>query len=146
MPVGSQSSCLFLINSESMESEYVSSHPFRVNAGAVHAYVLLPSGKTKYLAEIRGGDEVLAVDVEGNARPVVVGRSKVERRPLLLIEVDVGGKRFSTILQNAETIRMCTPDGPISVSDLKPGLKVLVKLEEGGRHFGHSVKETITEI
>ena len=80
----------------------------------MHAYVLLPSGKTKYLAEIiRGGDEVLAVDVEGNARPVVVGRSKVERRPLLLIEVDVGGKRFSTILQNAETIRMCTPDGPI---------------------------------
>ena len=32
------------------------------------------------------------------------------------------------------------------VSDLKPGLKVLVKLEEGGRHFGSSVyKETITE-
>jgi 3-dehydroquinate synthase II len=41
---------------------------------------------------------------------------------------------------------MVTPDGPVSVSDLKAGQKVLVRLEEGGRHFGHSINETIMEI
>jgi 3-dehydroquinate synthase II len=146
MLVGSQSSCLFLISSESMESEYVASRPFRVNAGAVHSYVMTASGRTKYLSEVRGGDEMLAVDKDGTTRKVVVGRSKIERRPLLLVEVEEKGKRYSTILQNAETIRMVTPDGPVSVSDLKTGQKVLVRLEEGGRHFGHSINETIMEI
>lgn len=146
MLVGSQSSCLFLIGSESAESEYVAARPFRVNAGAVHSYIMMANGRTKYLSEVRGGDEVLAVDDKGETRKVVVGRSKVERRPLLLVEVEENGKRYSTILQNAETIRLCTPEEPISVSDLRVGQKVLVRLEGGGRHFGHSIKETITEI
>jgi 3-dehydroquinate synthase II len=146
MLVGSQSACLFLISSESMESEYVASRPFRVNAGAVHAYALMPSGKTRYLSEVRSGDEVLAVDSEGRCRAVVVGRSKVERRPLLLLEAKAGERRFTTILQNAETIRMCTPSGPVSITDLKVGQEVLVRVEEGGRHFGQAIAETITEI
>lgn len=146
MLVGSQSSCLFLVGSEAADSEYVASRPFRVNAGAVHSYVLMANGRTKYLSELKGGEEVLAVDGEGTTRKVVVGRSKIERRPLLLVEAGENGKRYSTILQNAETIRLCTPDGPVSVSDLKVGQKVLVRLEEGGRHFGHSIKETIMEI
>ncbi len=146
MLVGSQSACLFLINSESLESEYVASRPFRVNAGAVHAYVLTPSGKTKYLSELRGGEEVLAVDSQGRGRRAVVGRAKVERRPLLLIEVNVEGRKFSTIVQNAETIRLCTPQGSVSVSELKEGQEVLVRLERGGRHFGQSIDETITEV
>ncbi|MDW5563110.1 MAG: 3-dehydroquinate synthase II [Methanomassiliicoccus sp.] len=145
MLVGSQSSCLFLVGSEAADSEYVASRPFRVNAGAVHSYVLMANGRTKYLSELKGGEEVLAVDGEGATRKAVVGRAKVERRPLLLVEAGESGKRYSTILQNAETIRLCTPDGPVSVSDLEVGQKVLVRLEEGGRHFGHSIKETIME-
>jgi len=145
MLVGSQSSCLFLVQSESMESEYVAARPFRVNAGAVHAYVLAADGKTKYLSEVRSGDELLAVDTKGNCRGVVVGRSKIERRPLLLIEVDIEGRKYTTILQNAETIRLCTPEASISVSELKIGDKVLVRVEKGGRHFGHSIAETIME-
>ena len=146
MLVGSQSACLFLVCSESMESEYVASRPFRVNAGAVHAYVLTPGGKTRYLSEMRGGDEALAIDSEGNCRAVVIGRSKIERRPLLLIEAKAGERKFTTILQNAETIRLCTPDGPVSVSELKVGQKVLVKVEQGGRHFGRAITETIIEV
>lgn len=145
MLVGSQSSCLFLIQSECAECEYVAARPFRVNAGAVHSYVLAADGKTKYLSEVRSGDELLAVDTKGNCRGVVVGRSKIERRPLLLVEVDLEGRRYTTILQNAETIRLCTPDTPISVSELKVGDKVLVKVEKGARHFGHSIAETIME-
>jgi 3-dehydroquinate synthase II len=146
MLIGSQSACLFLVSSESLESEYVASRPFRVNAGAVHAYAMTPMGKTRYLSEIKSGDEVLAVDSEGKGRTVVVGRSKIERRPLLLLEVKIGDRRFTTILQNAETIRLCTPAGPISISDLKVGQEVLVRLEEGGRHFGQAISETITEL
>jgi 3-dehydroquinate synthase II len=144
--VGSQSSCLFLIGSEAAESEYVAARPFRVNAGAVHSYVMTASGRTKYLSELKGGEEVLVVDDQGTTRRVVVGRAKIERRPLLLVEVEENGKRYTTILQNAETIKLCTPDGPVSVSDLKVGQMVLVRLEEGGRHFGHSITETILEI
>jgi 3-dehydroquinate synthase II len=146
MLIGSQSACLFLVSSESLESEYVASRPFRVNAGAVHAYAMTPTGKTRYLSEIKSGDEVLAIDSEGRCRTVVVGRSKIERRPLLLLEVKIGDRRFTTILQNAETIRLCTPAGPVSISDLKVGQEVLVRLEEGGRHFGQAITETITEL
>jgi 3-dehydroquinate synthase II len=145
MLVGSQSNCLFLVQSEAMESEYVAARPFRVNAGAVHAYVLTAEGRTKYLSEVKSGEEVMAVDTEGNSRSVVVGRSKIEVRPLLLVEIEADSKRFSTILQNAETIRLCTPTGAVSISELKVGQEVFVRLEQGGRHFGHAIKETIME-
>ena len=145
MLVGSQSSCLFLVQSESAECEYVAARPFRVNAGAVHTYVLAADGKTKYLSEVKSGDELLAVDTKGNCRGVVVGRSKIERRPLLLIEVNQEGRKYTTILQNAETIRLCTPETAVSLSELNIGDKVLVRVEKGGRHFGHSIAETIVE-
>jgi 3-dehydroquinate synthase II len=55
MLVGSQSCGLFLVNSEADEVHpYVASRPFRVNAGAVHAYVLVGE-KTKYLCELEAG-------------------------------------------------------------------------------------------
>jgi 3-dehydroquinate synthase II len=145
MLIGNQSSCLFLIHSETVESEYAASRPFRVNAGPVHAYVLMPDGSTRYLSELVGGDEALVVGADGHTRKVVVGRTKVERRPLLLIEADVNGERFSTIVQNAETIRVYSKGKIVSVSKLKLGDSILLKLERGGRHFGMYVKETIRE-
>ena len=146
MLVGSQSSCLFLIASESLESEYVASRPFRVNAGAVHAYVMTSSGRTKYLSEIGSGDELLAVKSDGVARKVNVGRAKVEKRPLVLIEGECTHKEHSVILQIAETIRLCTKNSTVSVSDLKVGDCVLARIEEGGRHFGQVIDETIVEL
>ncbi len=146
MLIGNQSSCLFFIHSETLESEYAASRPFRVNAGPVHAYILMPDGSTRYLSELSGGDEVLVVGPEGRTRKAVVGRTKVERRPLLLIEAEVEGERFSTIVQNAETIRVCSSRGKVvSVSKLKLGDQILVRMERGGRHFGAPVKETIRE-
>jgi len=145
MLIGNQSSCLFLIHSETLESEYAASRPFRVNAGPVHAYVLMPDGSTRYLSELMGGDEALVVGADGHTRKVVVGRTKVERRPLLLIESDVNGERFSTIVQNAETIRVYSRGKIVSVCKLKLGDPILLKLEKGGRHFGMYVKETIRE-
>lgn len=145
MLVGSQSGGLFLVGSEAAESPYVASRPFRVNAGAVHAYALLPGGKTRYLSELRVGDEVLAVRPDGTTRVATLGRVKIESRPLLLVEAEVGGRRLATLLQNAETVPLVGPKGPVPVTTLKPGDEVLVRLDDAARHFGMAVRETITE-
>ncbi|MFH0814284.1 MAG: 3-dehydroquinate synthase II [Pseudomonadota bacterium] len=146
MLVGNSSQAFFLVHSESVENPYVEPRPFRVNAGPVHAYIKVRGGKTRYLSELKAGDEVMVVDFKGQTQPAVVGRVKIERRPLILVEAEAEGEVFSIILQNAETIRLTAPDGnPISVVELKQGSKVLVSLEEAGRHFGMKVEETIQE-
>ena len=41
---------------------------------------------------------------------------------------------------------MTAPDGtPVSVVTLKPGDKVLCRLDEAGRHFGMRIREDIQE-
>lgn len=145
MLVGSQSSVFFLVHSESLETKYVNARPFRVNAGPVHSYLPLPGGKTGYLSELSAGAEVLAVRKDGSARTVTVGRVKIERRPLLIVRALAEGTECSIILQNAETVNLCTPDGAKPVTSVRKGDKVLVHKEEGGRHFGMKVRETIHE-
>lgn len=146
MLVGNASSALFLVHAESIDNPYVAARPFRVNAGAVHAYTRVPGGKTRYLSELCAGDSVLITDFTGKAVEGIVGRLKIERRPLMLVKAKVGDKEITTILQNAETIRLTAPDGkPMSVVNLRPGDKVLVAMEKSGRHFGMKIDETITE-
>ena len=146
MLVGNSSSGFFLVSAENVPSEYVNERPFRVNAGAVHMYTLLPSGKTAYLSEVEAGTEIMILGHDGHGEVAWVGRSKIERRPLLLIRGDVGGTEVSAVLQNAETIRLIAPDGQqVSVSDLERGVEVLCYTEKGGRHFGIKIEETIQE-
>ena len=145
MLIGSQSSCLFLVQSESEENGYVASRPFRVNAGAVHAYMMMPDGKTRYLSELKAGDDVLLVDRDGKTKVASIGRCKTELRPMLIVSVAHGKEEYTTILQNAETVKLVTPNGSVSVNELKKGDEVLVLLDEGGRHFGMPVKEKIKE-
>ncbi|NPA15644.1 MAG: 3-dehydroquinate synthase II [Deferribacteres bacterium] len=146
MLVGDKSSFFFLVHAESVENPYVAPRPFRVNAGGVHAYILAPYGKTRYLSEIETGDKVWVVNHRGEVREAVVGRSKTEVRPLMLVRARVGDVEGTLILQNAETIRLTSPDGkPLSVVKLKRGDKVLAHVTEAGRHFGVKVKENIKE-
>jgi 3-dehydroquinate synthase II len=146
MLIGNYSNAFFLVHSESVENPYVEPRPFRVNAGAVHAYILMPNGKTKYLDELKTGDDVLITNQKGETFASTVGRLKIERRPMLNIIADAGNKEVSLILQNAETIRLTKPSGePISVVKLAKGDKVLGYTEEGGRHFGFKISETISE-
>ena len=145
MLIGSQSNGLFLVHSESEESPYVAARPFRVNAGAVHAYIRVGE-KTRYLSELASGDDVLIVDSEGETRPAVVGRVKIERRPLMLVEAEVEGTKIKTLLQNAETIKLVGSDGkPVPVTALKEGDEVMVYFEAAARHFGIKIEETIIE-
>jgi 3-dehydroquinate synthase II len=146
MLTGNSSGGLFLVHSESIENPYVEPRPFRVNAGPVHAYVRVPDGKTRYLSELKSGDEATIVNHRGLCQKSVIGRIKVEKRPLMLVEAECKKKTIATILQNAETIRLTQPNGnPLSVVDLKKGSKILAFIEEAGRHFGMKIKETITE-
>jgi 3-dehydroquinate synthase II len=145
MLVGNQSGGLFLVQSEAEESPYVASRPFRVNAGAVHEYVLVGE-KTRYLSELASGDVTLIVGKGGESRKATIGRVKIERRPLLYVEAEADGLKLSAILQNAETIKLVGADGrSIAVTALKPGDKVLARIEKEARHFGMKVDETIIE-
>ncbi|PSP76259.1 3-dehydroquinate synthase II [Halobacteriales archaeon QS_3_64_16] len=174
MLVGSMSRGLFFVHAETAESPYVAARPFRVNAGAVHAYVRGPDGGTKYLAELTSGEEIQVVDLEGNTREAIVGRAKIERRPMFHVEAEIevesdsedanasgdegsesGGEdsdttttapdRIETLLQNAETIKVATRKGRKAVTDLEEGDEVLVYYEAGGRHFGEAIEESIIE-
>jgi len=139
--VGAQSSGLILVQAEVHESPYVETRPFRVNAGPLSLYTLSSLSRTRYLSELKSGDEVLIVDREGKVRSTNVARAKIEWRPMLFIEAEYKGKKIKTIAQNAETIRVVTPEGSKAVTDLKKGDKILARVEEGGRHFGTLVKE-----
>ncbi len=145
MLCGSYSNCLFLVQSESEANGYVATRPFRVNAGAVHMYCMVPGGGTRYLSEISAGDPVLVCDRNGKTRNASVGRCKVEVRPLLIVTATDGKKTYNVVLQNAETIKVVTPKGSESVTKLKKGDRVLAHLATGGRHFGMKIEETITE-
>lgn len=144
--VGNTSEAFLLVHAETLENPYVAPRPFRVNAGTVHAYALMPEKKTRYLSEFGVGDGVLVVDAHGQTRRAVVGRVKIERRPLLVVEAERDGTKVSLVLQNAETIRLVGENGAaISVVDLAPGTRVLGYATTGGRHFGMAVDETIIE-
>ncbi len=146
MLVGNSSSFTFLVHGETEENPYVAARPFRINAGAVHSYVIRPNDRTSYLEELRAGEDVLVVDEKGQGFICSVGRVKIEIRPLLLISASYEDREGEVILQNAETIRLVGEDGsPISVVSLREGDKVLVKVDEAGRHFGMRIKEDIQE-
>ena len=144
MLVGSYSQGLFLVHSESLESEYVASRPFRVKCGSVRPIwcPVAGPGTSRNL----NGDEVIIVDRDGRSRSAIVGRVKIEKRPLMLVEAEYEGMKVRTLLQNAETIRLVNDKGePVSVSELGEGDRVLVYFDESARHFGMAIKETIIE-
>ncbi|THE64858.1 3-dehydroquinate synthase II [Salinadaptatus halalkaliphilus] len=146
MLVGSMARGLVFVHAETADSPYVASRPFRVNAGAVHAYVRTPDGGTKYLAELQSGDEVQVVDTAGNTREAIVGRVKIEQRPMFRVAVETDdGDRVETLLQNAETIKVATGDGRKAVTDLEVGDDLLLYYEDTARHFGEAVEESIIE-
>ena len=143
MLIGSRSNFLFLVHNESVGSSFTSPRPFRVNAGAVHCYTLSPDGTTNYLSEVETGSEVLILNSKGKARRATVGRSKIERRPMLMIKASVGKEIGGIIAQDAETIRFVKPNGQlVSVTHLKKGDIVMAHAKPAtGRHFGMEVSD-----
>lgn len=147
MLIGNTAKFLFLLHNESVGSKFTSPRPFRVNAGAVHCYIMLPSGRTKYLSELDSGTEVMVTEKDGHSRTVIVGRVKIERRPLLLVKAEANGTAAGVLVQNAETIAFVGKDGkPIPATSIKVGDEIVVKIEKtSGRHFGMAVDEFVIE-
>ncbi len=147
MLAGNSAGAMFLVHAETTENPYVAPRPFRVNAGAVHAYTLTPGGKTRYLAELRSSEEALIVNSKGETQVAVIGRVKIEKRPLISIEGETEkGSKASLMLQNAETVRLTNKNGgSISVVNLQKGDEVLGYVSGGARHFGMKIEETIQE-
>ncbi len=146
MLIGDFSTGMVLVNSESHENPYVLPRPFRINAGAVHSYLMTTEGRTKYLSDLKSGDEVLIVNHRGETSITVTGRVKIERRPMLHIGIKGKQGTFGAVVQNAETIRLVTPEGESkSVVTIEKGDRVVIFEEEGARHFGYKIEETIWE-
>ena len=147
MLVGSKGNFFFLVHGETIPSDFVPERPFRVNAGAVHSYVLVSPDKTNYLSELRAGSRAMVVDWEGKCREVVVGRVKIERRPLVMITAKAVDSQGTVMLQKAETIRLVRGDSkPLSVMELKAGDEILTYVtKSSARHVGGKVEEFIIE-
>ncbi|MFC2155230.1 3-dehydroquinate synthase II [Acidobacteriota bacterium] len=146
MIVGSTSNGGLLVSSETHFLPYMELRPFRVNAGAVHSYVWAPGGMTNYITELKAGKKVLCVDTKGNTREVVVSRSKIEKRPLLKIEVEAGGIHVNTIVQDDWHIRIFGGEGkPVNASTVRVGDTLLAYISPGARHVGIKIDEAIEE-
>jgi 3-dehydroquinate synthase class II len=146
MILGSTSAGGLVTCSETHFLPYMNLRPFRVNAGALHLYIWGPDDRAVYLSDLRAGSQVLAVNAAGHTRAVTVGRVKIERRPLLMIEAEIDGQAVNTFIQDDWHVRMMGAGGEIRPSsEIKPGDQLLGYLDAPGRHVGIRIDETIEE-
>jgi len=137
---------LFFVHAETAESPYVASRPFRVNAGAVHAYVRTPDGGTKYLSELQSGDEVQVVDANGNTREAIVGRAKIEKRPMFRVQAETDE---GTVSRRSSRTPRPSRSGPATGARPSPTSNPATRSSStSGRRpalFGEAVEESIIE-
>lgn len=147
MIVGSSSKSMVLVHGETVESEFVPTRPFRVNAGASHSYIMMADGSTSYLSELKMGDEILVVNSKGETRNCVVGRVKIEKRPFILFRwKNENYNEAGVLLQQAETVRLISEShGLVSVTELVPGMKLLGWNGGAGRHVGQTISAKVDE-
>ncbi|MGI5238099.1 3-dehydroquinate synthase II family protein [Dactylosporangium sp. CA-139066] len=145
--VGSRAKGLVLCVSETHPLPYMPTRPFRVNAGAIMSYTLADGGHTRYLSELRAGSVVLAVGADGRTRRTVVGRVKIETRPLLSIDAVAGtGEPVNLIVQDDWHVRILGPGGKVlNSTELRPGDRILGYLPQRERHVGYPIDELCYE-
>jgi 3-amino-4-hydroxybenzoic acid synthase len=146
--VGSYSSGFVLCCSETHPLPYMPTRPFRVNAGALHSYTLGPDNRTNYLSEVGSGTALLAVGADGRTRRVVVGRAKLESRPLLEIRTHAeDGRLVSLTVQDDWHVRVLGPGGKVlNVTELQTGDELLGYLATDKRHVGLPIGEFCKEV
>lgn len=145
--VGSFAHGLFLCVSETHPLPYMPTRPFRVNAGALHSYIFRSDGRTKYLSEVEAGDKLLACTADGRTREVVVGRAKIETRPILTIEASaVNGQKVCLAVQDDWHVRVLGPGAKVlNVTELRSGDSILGFQTGASRHVGWPVDEFCIE-
>ena len=146
MLVGSSANSMVLVHGETVKSEFVPTRPFRVNAGAAHTYILMSDGSTKYLSELEMGDQVMITSSDSKSRTATVGRVKIERRPFILFKwKDENHNEAGALLQQAETVRLVSASGLISITDLSPDMEIIGWSGGAGRHVGIEITAEVTE-
>ncbi len=145
MLIGSSANALVLIHGETVPSQFVPSRPFRINAGAVHAYCLMADGSTRYLSELQAGQQVAITDASGAIRPATIGRLKIERRPFLLVRFAAGQHSGQVLAQQAETVRFIGEANTLSVTSLAAGDQITVQISSGMRHVGRELAGEMNE-
>ena len=145
--VGSFGGGFLLCCSETHPLPYMPPRPFRVNAGSVYSYVLSTPERTNYLSELHQGHAITGVSATGATRPLVVGRAKIETRPLILLKARTAdGETASIILQNDWHVRMLGPGGVVlNCTELKPGSVMLGLAGRKARHVGMAIDEYCVE-
>ena len=145
--IGSSSASMVLVHGETLQSEFVPTRPFRVNAGAVHSYVLMADGSTQYLSELKAGDLLRVQSANGKWRSASLGRLKIERRPLILLRwIDENANEAQALFQQAETVRLVDLSSlPKSITNIAVGQTLLAWSEKGARHIGIKVNTNIEE-
>lgn len=145
--VGSRAKGMVLCVSETHPLPYMRTRPFRVNAGAIMSYTLADPEHTRYLSELSAGETVLAVGADGRTRHAIVGRVKIETRPLLSIDaVSDDGQRVNVIVQDDWHVRLLGPGAAVLNSTaLQPGDRILGYLPQRERHVGYPIDEFCRE-
>ncbi|WP_371551932.1 3-dehydroquinate synthase II [Streptomyces sp. NBC_00554] len=145
--VGSYAHGFVLCVSETHPLPYMPTRPFRVNAGALHSYVMGADNRTNYLSELKAGSTVLGVTADGRTRRIVVGRVKLESRPLLTVRAkSEEGVEVSLTLQDDWHVRVLGPGAAVlNCTELKPGDKLLGYIATDKRHVGWPVGEFCIE-
>lgn len=147
MLVGSYAHGFVLCCSETHPLPYMPTRPFRINAGALHSYVLGQDNRTNYLSELKSGSVALAVGADGRTRRIAVGRIKLESRPLLGISAtSEDGVQINLIVQDDWHVRLLGPGGAVlNVTELRPGDHLLGYVATDKRHVGWPVGEFCVE-
>jgi 3-dehydroquinate synthase II len=150
--VGSSSSQMLLIHSETIPSSFVPTRPFRVNAGAPHSYILMADGTTKYMSELKSGNEIMILHESGCSRLATLGRIKIEQRPMLKINFQTLAHNRQkpneghVFMQQAETVRLVGQHGTRhSVTDLPQNTVVIGWFGGVGRHVGSAIESRVEE-
>jgi len=138
MLCGSFAKSLALIHAETLESEFVPTRPFRVNAGGIHSYIMMGDLSTCYISELKSGDEVLIINQKGDSRIATIGRVKLEKRPLIKIKwLTNEGFEGNIILQQAETVRLIKNNfEPISITEISENMEIIIHNSIQSRHIG----------
>lgn len=147
MLTSSTTQSMALIHSETIESTFVPTRPFRVNAGSAQSYVRMADGSTRYLSELKAGDEILVVSSNGECRGATIGRVKIERRPFILFKwMDENHNEGVAFIQQAETVRLVGIDREtIPITELEIGDVILGASDDKSRHIGRAIDGRLEE-
>lgn len=140
--VGDKAKGFICVLAENRSTSTYPPRPFRVNAGAIHQYVYVGENETRYLSELKSGDNVIVTNGTSE-RKVKIGRVKIEKREFIRIELENG---ITATLQNADSIFIAGDDTAVHLCDITGNDMIgCIIMRDSARHIGKAIEEEIIE-